>query len=107
MENKIYPLNLNTLYFLSNFTPLNDFLTVNHVKFFNILLILNDTGRLLLYLLGFTITSIGSMSGVAAVMGLVPQGTKKLMIMNGVTGTVVIGVGIIWIVLTSTDKLDL
>jgi hypothetical protein len=47
------------------------------------------------------------MSGVAAVMGLVPQGTKKLMILNGVAGTVVISVGIIWIVLTSMDKLDL
>ena len=70
-------------------------------------LFLNDTGRLLLYLLGFTITSIGSMSGVAAVMGLVPQGTKKLMILNGVAGTTVISVGIIWIVLTSMGKLDL
>lgn len=70
-------------------------------------LFLNDTGRLLLYLLGFTITSIGSMTGVAAVMGLVPQGTKKLMILNGVAGTTVISIGIIWIVLTSMDKLDL
>lgn len=70
-------------------------------------LFLNDTGRLLLYLLGFTLASIGSMSGLAAVMGLVPQGTKKLMILNGVSGTIVIGVGIIWVVLTSMGKLDL
>ena len=69
-------------------------------------LFLNDTGRLLLYLFGFTITSIGCMSALAAVTGFIPQGTKKLMILNGVTGTIVVGVGIIWIILTSIDKLD-
>jgi hypothetical protein len=46
------------------------------------------------------------MSALAAVTGFIPQGTKKLMILNGVTGTVVICVGIIWIILTSIDKLD-
>lgn len=70
-------------------------------------LFLNDTGRLLLYLLGFTISSIASMTGVAAIMGLIPHGTKKLMILNGVAGASVIGIGIMWIVLTYLDKLDL
>lgn len=70
-------------------------------------LFLNDTGRLLLYLLGFTVTSIGSMTILAAIMSSIPQGTKKLMILNGVSGTTVVGVGILWIVLTSMDKLDL
>jgi len=70
-------------------------------------LFLNDTGRLLLYLFGFTITCIASMSTLAAIMASIPQGTKKLMILNAIAGTLVICIGIMWIVLTSIGKLDL
>lgn len=70
-------------------------------------LFLNDTVRLLLYLLGFTITSIVSMTSLAAIMGLIPQSTKKIMILNGISATIVTIVGTIWIILTSMNKLDL
>lgn len=70
-------------------------------------LFLDDSLRLFLYMIGFFIASITSMASLAAVLGIVPGGKKKLMIMNGIAGTSVIGVGIMWIVLTYMDKLDL
>lgn len=70
-------------------------------------LFLDDSLRLFLYMIGFFIASIASMASLAAVLGIVPGGKKKLMIMNGIAGTSVLGVGIMWIVLTYMDKLDL
>lgn len=70
-------------------------------------LFLNDNFRLFLYMLGFFITSIASMSVVGGTIGLVPTSTKKLMFMNGFAGTAVLGIGVMWIVLTYMDKLDL
>ncbi len=70
-------------------------------------LFLDDTSRVMTYLCGFFITSMMSMTSLAGVMGLVPSGTKKLMIFNGVAGVSVLSVGVLWIVLTSMDKLDL
>ena len=70
-------------------------------------LFLDDSLRLFLYMIGFFIVSIASMASLAAVLGIVPGGKRKLMIMNGIAGTSVLGVGIMWIVLTYMDKLDL
>ena len=70
-------------------------------------LFLDDSLRLFLYMIGFFIASIASMASLAAVLGIVPGGKTKLMIMNGIAGTSVLGVGIMWIVLTYMDKLDL
>jgi hypothetical protein len=70
-------------------------------------LFLDDTSRLMTYLGGFFMTSILSMTTLAGVMGLIPSGTKKLMVFNGVAGVTVLGVGIMWVILTSMDKLDL
>jgi hypothetical protein len=70
-------------------------------------LFLDDNFRLFLYMLGFFMTSIASMSIVGGTIGLVPTGTKKLMFLNGIAGIVVVGVGIMWIVLSYMDKLDL
>ena len=70
-------------------------------------LFLDDNLRLFLYMLGFFMTSIASMTVVGGTIGLIPSSTKKLMFLNGFAGTVVLGVGIMWIVLTSMDKLDL
>ena len=70
-------------------------------------LFLDDTNRLMTYLGGFFMTSIVSMTGLASLMGLVPSGTKKLMVFNGVAGVSVFSVGVLWIVLTSMDKLNL
>jgi hypothetical protein len=70
-------------------------------------LFLDDNLRLFLYMLGFFMTSIASMTVVGGTIGLIPSSTKKLMFLNGFAGTAVLGVGITWIVLTSMDKLDL
>jgi len=70
-------------------------------------LFLDDNLRLFLYMFGFFLTSIVSMTIVGGTIGLVPASTKKLMFLNGFAGTAVLGVGITWIVLTSVDKLDL
>ncbi len=70
-------------------------------------LFLDDTYKLMTYLGGFFITSITSMSILAGIMGLVPSGTKNLMIFNGVAGVSVFSVGVFWRVLTSMDKLNL
>lgn len=70
-------------------------------------LFLDDTVRLILYLLGFAITSIGSMSALGGTLGLVPQGTKNVMLFSGFAGVCALGVGTMWIVLTYMDKLDL
>lgn len=70
-------------------------------------LFLNDTMRLSLYMFGFTITSIMSMYIFAAFLGFIPHSTKKIMILNGVAGTLVSCIGVMWIVLTSMNKLDL
>ena len=70
-------------------------------------LFLDDNLRLFLYMFGFFLTSIVSMTIVGGTIGLVPASTKKLMFLNGFAGTAVLGVGITWIILTSVDKLDL
>ena len=70
-------------------------------------LFLNDNFRLFLYMLGFFITSIASMSLVGGTLGLVPGGTVKIMTLNGIAGVTVIGVGVMWIVLTYLGLLDL
>jgi hypothetical protein len=70
-------------------------------------LFLNDNFRLFLYMLGFFITSIASMSLVGGVLGLVPGGTFKIMTLNGIAGVSVIGVGVMWIVLSYLGLLNL
>lgn len=70
-------------------------------------LFLDDTVRLLLYLLGFAIASIGSMSALGGTLGLMPQGTKNIMLFSGFAGICALGVGTMWIVLTYMGKLDL
>jgi hypothetical protein len=70
-------------------------------------LFLDDNLRLFLYMLGFFMTSIASMTVIGGTIGLVPASTKKLMFLNGFAGTAVLGVGIMWIILTYMDKLDL
>jgi hypothetical protein len=70
-------------------------------------LFLNDNFRLFLYMLGFFITSITSMSLVGGVLGLVPGGTFKIMTLNGIAGVSVIGVGVMWIVLSYLGLLNL
>jgi len=70
-------------------------------------LFLDDTVRLILYLLGFAITSIGSMSALGGTLGLMPQGTKNIMLFSGFAGICALGVGTMWIVLTYMGKLDL
>lgn len=70
-------------------------------------LFLNDTVRLILYLLGFAITSIGSMTALGGTLSIFPQGTKNVMLFSGFAGVCALGVGIMWIVLTYMGKLDL
>ncbi len=70
-------------------------------------LFLNDNFRLFLYMLGFFITSIASMSLVGGTLGLVPGGTVKIMTLNCIAGVSVIGVGVMWIVLSYLGLLDL
>ena len=70
-------------------------------------LFLDDNLRLFLYMIGFFMTSIASMTVVGGTIGLVPASTKKLMFVNGFAGTAVLGIGIMWIVLTYMDKLYL
>jgi hypothetical protein len=70
-------------------------------------LFLNDNFRLFLYMLGFFMASITSMSIVGGTIGLVPGGTVKIMTLNGIAGVSVIGVGIMWIVLSYLGLLNL
>jgi hypothetical protein len=70
-------------------------------------LFLDDTVRLILYLLGFAITSIGSMSALGGTLGLVPQGTKNIMLFSGIAGLCALGVGVMWVVFTYLGMLDL
>jgi hypothetical protein len=58
-------------------------------------------------MLGFFMASITSMSIVGGTIGLVPGGTVKIMILNGIAGVSVIGIGIMWIVLSYLGLLDL
>jgi hypothetical protein len=47
------------------------------------------------------------MSLVGGTLGLVPGGTIKIMTLNGIAGVTVIGVGVMWIVLSYLGLLDL
>lgn len=61
-------------------------------------IMLDDTLRLLLYLFGFFITSITSMTVLACLLGYIPQSSKNISILSGVAGVIAIGSGIYFIV---------
>lgn len=61
-------------------------------------IMLDDTLRLLLYLFGFFITSITSMTVLAGLLGYIPQSSKNISILSGVAGLAAIGSGIYFIV---------
>lgn len=61
---------------------------------------LNDTLRLLLYLGGFFMTSILSMTLLGYIVGIIPQKVKSLIIFSASAGVCAIGAGILFIFLT-------
>ena len=68
---------------------------------------LTDETRVSLYLFGFFISSVISMTLFAAVLGALPHSVKMAIWMSLVGGALVFGVGLMWIILTAQGKLDL
>lgn len=70
-------------------------------------LFVDDSLRLGLYLLGFFFSSILSMTILGGLLGIIPNSKKYIMATNLIAGIAVIGIGMMWLILTSQDKLDL
>jgi hypothetical protein len=47
------------------------------------------------------------MTLLGGILGLTPGGKKSIMVTNLIAGTSVIGVGMMWLILTSQGKLNL
>jgi hypothetical protein len=70
-------------------------------------LFIENNVKLILYLFGFFASSITSMTLLGGILGLTPGGKKSIMVTNLIAGTSVIGVGMMWLILTSQGKLNL
>ena len=68
---------------------------------------LADETRVMLYMLGFFISSLLAMTAFSALLGMVPHSVKNTIRISIGGGAFVFAVGIMWIVLTALDKLDL
>lgn len=70
-------------------------------------LFIDNQINLILYLFSFFASSITSMTLLGGILGFIPGGKKSIMITNLIAGISVIGVGMMWLILTSQGKLDL
>lgn len=70
-------------------------------------LFIDNDLKLIIYLVGFFTSSITSMTLLGGTLGFIPGGKKSIMITNLIAGISVIGVGMLWLILTSQGKLDL
>jgi len=70
-------------------------------------LFIENNVKLILYLFGFFTSSITSMTLLGGILGLTPGGKRSIMVTNLIAGTSVIGVGMMWLILTSQGNLNL
>ena len=68
---------------------------------------LADSTRVVLYIFGFIVSSVAAMTALAFLLGLLPRSAAVAFRFSVASGVSALVVGVIWVALVATGKLDL